>query len=87
MNFKLIDDLLGDQQITEIMINGWDKIFVEINGIIIPTAKKFDNPKSLFDFIFYLLAEDKKAVGKNLCYEGVFKGAFRFNILTRPKVI
>jgi pilus assembly protein CpaF len=42
-----LEDLIKDPDITEIMVNGADTIYVERNGVIEPTAKRFTDDRQL----------------------------------------
>ena len=46
-----IEPLLKDSEITEIMVNGYDKVFVERFGLIEPTTVKFENDAHLLRVI------------------------------------
>ena len=46
-----IEPLLKDEEITEIMVNGFDQIFIERNGMIEPTPVKFENEAHLMRVI------------------------------------
>jgi len=46
-----IEPLLKDPEITEIMVNGYDKVFVERFGLIEPTSAKFENNAHLMRVI------------------------------------
>ncbi|MDO9545549.1 MAG: CpaF family protein [Pelolinea sp.] len=46
-----IEPLLKDPEITEIMVNGYDKVFVERFGLIEPTSVKFENDDHLMRVI------------------------------------
>ncbi len=46
-----IEPLLEDAEITEIMVNGYDEIFVERFGLIEPTTVKFENDAHLLHVI------------------------------------
>jgi len=46
-----IEPLLKDPDITEIMVNGYDKVYVERFGLIEPTDVKFDNDAHLLRII------------------------------------
>ncbi len=46
-----IEPLLDDPEITEIMVNGYDKVFVERFGLIERTSVKFDNNDHLMRVI------------------------------------
>lgn len=47
----VLEELLEDDTITEIMVNRWDKIFIEKDGKIFPLGKTFSSPEKLDDVI------------------------------------
>lgn len=47
----VLDELLEDDDITEIMINGYDQIFVEKFGVLTRVNRKFDSQEKLEDII------------------------------------
>ena len=47
----VLQDLIEDETITEIMVNGADKIFVEKNGRIYPTERCFESEERLSDIL------------------------------------
>lgn len=47
----VLEELLGDSDITEIMVNGWERIFIEKEGRITPFSRKFTSPEKLDDVI------------------------------------
>lgn len=47
----VLSDFLEDDSVTEIMVNGTDEIFVEKNGRLIKTEKRFETKERLFDII------------------------------------
>lgn len=47
----VLEELLEDDSITEIMVNSWDKIFIERDGEITPWGKTFSSPEKLEDVI------------------------------------
>ncbi|MBV8066357.1 MAG: CpaF family protein, partial [Candidatus Eremiobacteraeota bacterium] len=42
-----LEDLIKDPEITEVMVNGPDTIYIERNGVIEPTAKRFTDDRQL----------------------------------------
>ena len=46
-----LEELLQDDTITEIMVNGWNRIFIEREGKIYPWDKTFSSPEKLEDVI------------------------------------
>lgn len=51
VNFGPIDSLLRDDSITEIMVNRYDRIFVEKDGKLLDSSQRFHNEKELLDLI------------------------------------
>ena len=47
----VLEELLEDDDVTEIMINGWNKIFIEKGGKIEAFGKNFSSPEKLDDVI------------------------------------
>lgn len=47
----VLEELLEDDTITEIMVNGWDRIFIERDGKISPWDKTFTSAEKLEDVI------------------------------------
>ncbi len=47
LGFGPLEDLIKDPDITEIMVNGPDMIYVERHGVIEPTAKRFTEDRQL----------------------------------------
>ena len=47
----VLEELLEDDNVTEIMINGWNKIFIEKEGKIEAFEKSFSSPEKLDDVI------------------------------------
>jgi pilus assembly protein CpaF len=77
--------LLNDTSVTEIMVNRWDKIFIERSGVIEETRLKFENADALMRFI----ATTSVAVGRELnrripYLEGAFPDGTRITIVISP---
>ena len=51
-----IEDLLADDEIDEIMVNGWDQIYVEKHGKIELTDKRFTDDRQITEVIRRILA-------------------------------
>lgn len=49
--FGLLDSIMKDESITEVMINGPEKIFIEKNGRLTKLDKKFESQRKLEDVI------------------------------------
>ena len=49
--FGLLDSIINDDTITEVMINGPDRIFIEQNGRLYKLDKHFESEQNLEDII------------------------------------
>ncbi len=61
----VLSDLLEDDEITEIMINGSDKIFIEKNGIIEKTDKCFESKERLGSVIQQIVSTVNRQVNQS----------------------
>lgn len=62
----LLQDLLEDEDITEIMINGTEPIFVEKNGRICRTDKRFPSRTRLEDVIQQIVSQANRTVNESV---------------------
>ncbi len=60
----VLQELIEDPQITEIMINGYENIFVERSGAIYPWNKQFDSEKKLEDIVQQIVAKTNRIVNE-----------------------
>lgn len=60
----LLQELIEDEEITEIMINGTEHIFVEKYGSVLRLDKRFGNRKKLEDLIQQIVAESNRLVNE-----------------------
>lgn len=58
----VLQELLEDTSITEIMVNGWDKIFIEREGHLITWNKTFTSSGKLEDVIQQIVARCNRAI-------------------------
>ena len=80
-----IRKFLNDISVTEIMINRYDRVFVERKGVIEETEGKFDNPEHFMRFVLALAV----SVGRELNRRNPFLDAklmdgSRINIVIPP---
>ena len=57
----ILDELLEDEDITEIMINSHNSIFIEKKGHIYETEGQFDSPERLNDIIQQIVSRNNKS--------------------------
>lgn len=58
----VLQELLEDTSITEIMVNGWDKIFIEREGHLITWNKTFTSSRKLEDVIQQIVARCNRVI-------------------------
>ncbi len=85
INYGPLISLIKSTEVTEIMVNAWDKIFVEHNGKTILTPLKFEDLKAFEYFIRCIL--DQQIDGENpnkFTFDGMLPEGYRFNITLPP---
>ncbi len=60
----ILQELIEDNQITEIMINGYNNIFIEKSGRVYPIEKQFDSEKKLEDIVQQIVAKTNRIVNE-----------------------
>lgn len=81
----ILQDFLDDEAVTEIMINGKDRIFVEKEGRIIETGKYFESEEKLNDVIQQIVASCNRSVNEaNPIVDARLPGGERVNIVLPP---
>lgn len=61
----ILDELLEDEDITEIMINSHNNIFIEKKGHIYETEGQFDSPERLNDIIQKIVSRNNKRINES----------------------
>lgn len=61
----ILEDFLNDDSITEIMVNGYNHIFLERNGRIFDSGKSFSSPEKLSDIVQQIVAASNKRVNQS----------------------
>lgn len=81
----ILDSILKDQTITEVMINGPDKIFVERNGKIHKIEETFEDEKRLEDIIQRIVGAAGREVNQsNPIVDTRLADGSRVNVVLRP---
>lgn len=60
----ILQELIDDKDITEIMINGSERIFIEKNGRIGPWEKKFESHQKLLDIIQQMVSKSNRIINE-----------------------
>lgn len=81
----ILDEILADDSITEVMINGPDHIFVEHAGRLYRLNKKFDNERQLEDIIQKIVGKEGKEVNQaNPIVDTRLPDGSRVNVVLPP---
>lgn len=83
--YDILQDLIDDKEITEIMINGYDNIFIEKNGTIIKSEARFSSPEKLQDIIQQIVSNVNRRVNEAspIADARLYDGS-RVNIVLNP---
>lgn len=84
LNYGPLKSLIISDDMSEIMINSWDHIFVEHKGCLVRTAAKFIDAREFQDLVFNILLNDKKDFSKTFCFDGILPEGHRYNITLPP---
>jgi pilus assembly protein CpaF len=81
----VLEPLIKDPDITEIMVNGPNKIFVERNGVIEETEIVFESPERLDDLIQNMVARVNRSVNEaNPVVDARLEDGSRVNVVLSP---
>ena len=84
----VLEDLLSDEEITEIMINGPDNIFIEKCGKVIHSSEHFSSEEKLNDIIQSIVANSNKIVNEsNPIVDTRLEDGSRVNIVLKPAAV
>ena len=84
----VLEDLLADENITEIMINGPDDIFIEKKGRVMRAPQKFSSAEKLDDIIQNIVARNNKIVNEsNPIVDTRLADGSRVNIVLKPAAV
>ena len=88
INFGPIADLMSDTSITEIMVNGANRIYIESRGSLKPTDLRFDSDSALMEFLQAIAASLGRTLDdKNLTLDGRLPDGSRVNIVIPPVAV
>ena len=81
----VLQDYLEDSDVTEIMVNDWNNIFVEKAGVIYKSDKTFTSKERLMDIIQNIVGEINRTVNEtNPIADARLKDGSRVNIVLPP---
>lgn len=85
LDFGPLKTLIESEDISEIMINSWNKVYVEHRGLLVETSARFVDQRQFEELIYSLLSEDKKDITSKLNFDGVIQPlGYRYNITLPP---
>lgn len=81
----LLDAIIKDDEITEVMINGPDDIFIEKSGVLYQLEQKFDDEDELEDIIQKIVGQAGREVSQaNPIVDTRLKDGSRVNVVLPP---
>lgn len=81
----VLQDLIDDEEITEIMVNGSDAIFVERQGRIHKTNLKFESKEKLLQVIHQIVSQCNRSVNESTpIVDARLKQGARVNVVLHP---
>ena len=81
----LLDTIMRDDNITEVMINGPDNIFIEKNGKLLKLDQKFENERKLEDIIQKIVGMAGREVNQaNPIVDTLLSDGSRVNVVLPP---
>ena len=84
----ILQDLIDDPTVTEIMVNGTHKIFIERNGKIYPCDKRFESKQKLENVIQQIVAHSNRIINEaNPIVDARLSDGSRVNIVLPPVAI
>lgn len=84
----VLQELLDDPSVTEVMVNGPDRIFVERGGVIYPSEKKFSGVQRLEEVIQQIVSEVNRVVNESSpIVDARLKDGSRVNVVLPPVAI
>ena len=84
----ILQEVIDDDSVTEIMVNGWNNIFIEKDGVIKKWDKHFDEPKRLNDIVQRIAASANKIVNESVpIADTKLADGSRVNIVMNPVAI
>ncbi len=84
----ILQELIDDDSVTEIMVNGWDTIFLEKNGRIHRWDKHFASPQRLNDIVQRIAAQSNKIINESVPISDTrLKNGSRVNVVMNPVAI
>lgn len=84
VDFGPLRTLIESEDISEVMVNSWNKIYVEHKGLLVETAARFVDQRQFDELVYSILTHDKKSFDSALFFDGILPNGFRYNITFPP---
>lgn len=84
LNYGPLKTLLSSAEMTEVMVNAWNKIFVEHKGLLVQTASRFIDEREFQDLVYAILIQDGKDLASSYSFDGILPEGHRYNITLPP---
>jgi pilus assembly protein CpaF len=84
LNYGPLKTLLLSDDMSEVMVNAWDHVFVEHKGVLVRTAARFIDQREFQDLVFAILTFDKHDYTKGYYFDGILPEGHRYNITLPP---
>lgn len=79
-----VEYLMKIEDVTEIMINDYDEIFVEQQGSVQQTNLSFQNREQYLEYLTDFLKKNGHDVEEGYFFDGALAGVYRYNIVFPP---
>ena len=84
IDYGPLKTLLESEDISEVMINSFGRIFVEHRGMLVETSARFVDQRQFDELIYSILNIDKKDPKLGHCFDGMLPSGYRYNITLPP---
>ena len=83
--YDILSELLDDEEITEVMINGYNSIYYEKNGCLYPSEISFDSKEKLLDIIQKIVSTANRTVNMSSpIVDARLEDGSRVNVVLEP---
>lgn len=84
IDFGPLTNLFKSEDVTEIMVNSWNQVFVEHKGLLVQTSLKFNDLNQYHSTLLSIIGIDSLNNLKQLQYDGVLSDGSRYCITFPP---
>lgn len=84
LDYGPLKTILDTEDFSEVMVNAWNKVFVEHKGLIVQTSSRFIDQRQFQDLVYSILINDKKNIDSGFFFDGILPEGHRYNITLPP---